>query len=153
MRSQIWITAVVAACCGAAALAATSWGAAQVRRTAAEKYVLGPIAGATYIGSEACAACHEDAWAQWQKSGHSRVILDATEHPGAILGDFSMLEALREEESLPEFGPEDVKLVHGNMWNGGSGRHSGTSPASSGSPTRSRAGSRATGASSAPLAT
>jgi predicted CXXCH cytochrome family protein len=44
------------------------------------------LAAATYVGSEQCAACHEDATTAWRGSQHARAMQHAT--PDTVLGDF-----------------------------------------------------------------
>ena len=68
-RNVVLLAVCGAAVLGAALLVVQRLGLGGVVR---ERYTLGPIPKATYIGSEACGRCHEDAYADWQRSGHSR---------------------------------------------------------------------------------
>ena len=40
-----------------------------------------------YVGSRACGTCHEEEYAKWKKSFHSRTLYDAVE--GTVIGDFT----------------------------------------------------------------
>ena len=44
-------------------------------------------AGPTFVGAQACAACHQQIHAEWKGARHSKMIQPAT--PGSVLGDFS----------------------------------------------------------------
>ncbi len=72
-----------------------------------------PEAGASveqekkYVGSEACAECHEETYSKWKRSLHARMMQDVKENPDAILGDMS--------QSLP-FSKEDILYTLGNHW-------------------------------------
>jgi len=41
----------------------------------------------TFVGSDACSACHEDQWQAWQSSHHALAMLEATSD--TVVGDFS----------------------------------------------------------------
>jgi hypothetical protein len=60
-----------------------------------------------YIGSEACADCHEDISSRWEKTLHARMLQDPKKSPDAILGDMT--------QSLP-FSEEDIVYTIGNHW-------------------------------------
>ncbi|UCF31769.1 MAG: hypothetical protein JSV26_05015 [bacterium] len=64
--------------------------------------------GNRFLGSKACASCHEDYYRGWEKTFHSTVIQDARTNPGAILADFT-------EEGLP-FTREEVEYTIGSHW-------------------------------------
>jgi hypothetical protein len=64
--------------------------------------------GNRYIGSEACAQCHEKYYHGWKKTFHSTVIQDVRENPEAILADFS-------DETLP-FTRDEVEYTIGSHW-------------------------------------
>ena len=66
---------------------------------------------ATYIGSEACAKCHQDNHKLWSESLHSRMI--QTAGPQAILGDFTKNNTLEHEGSRFEMVKEgDSYVIH-----------------------------------------
>ena len=65
------------------------------------------VTKADYIGSEACADCHEDISSRWEKTLHARMLQDPKKNPDAILGDMT--------QSLP-FSEEDIVYTIGNHW-------------------------------------
>jgi len=71
-----------------------------------------PPAGATaeYVGSEACAGCHEDIYDRWQETLMAKVVQDPAEHPEAVVGDFSR------PDSLVTFDLSQVALTYGSKW-------------------------------------
>lgn len=42
-----------------------------------------------YVGSDACKSCHPEAYAQWRKTPHARMVRDARRDPRAVAADFS----------------------------------------------------------------
>jgi hypothetical protein len=61
-----------------------------------------------YAGSDACAQCHPDEYAQWRLTSHARLLIDTVRDPFAILAtDFN--------EDIP-FGKDDVVYTLGNHW-------------------------------------
>lgn len=42
-----------------------------------------------YVGSEACRRCHAEAYREWKKTPHARMVRDARRDPGCVEGDFS----------------------------------------------------------------
>jgi predicted CXXCH cytochrome family protein len=71
-----------------------------------------PPAGAkaTYVGSAACASCHQDIYDRWQKTLMAKVVQDPAQHPEAVLGDFS------KPDSLVTFDLSQVAFTYGNKW-------------------------------------
>jgi hypothetical protein len=64
--------------------------------------------GNRFLGSAACAECHEDFYRGWKRTFHSTVIQDVRVNPSAILADFS-------EEGLP-FTRDEVEYTIGSHW-------------------------------------
>jgi predicted CXXCH cytochrome family protein len=68
----------------------------------ADQSVVAPGQDAGYVGSEACRACHEDAFTKWKSSLHiqmTRPVAEAT-----VLGDFSGGTTLRAHDRAYTFG-------------------------------------------------
>ena len=47
-----------------------------------------PVAGATYVGAQACGACHREVYDTWKGGRHSKMLQPAT--PRTVLGDFGV---------------------------------------------------------------
>jgi len=61
-----------------------------------------------YAGSETCAGCHPEVYAQWRLTPHARMLVDTAEDPFAVLAtDF--------HEGIP-FQREDIAYTVGNHW-------------------------------------
>ncbi len=71
-----------------------------------------PTAEATYVGSAACAECHDRIYATWQTTLHSQVIQNVGDHPRAVQGDFTVPFP----DGIEAFGPEVARLTHGVQW-------------------------------------
>src|SRR5690349_19382694 len=65
---------------------------------------------AHYVGSKACATCHQEISERWKKTPMANVVRDPREHPGAILPDLS------EPNPLVKFTKNDIALVYGSIW-------------------------------------
>src|SRR5215472_11532614 len=50
-------------------------------------FAVPPLAGATYVGANACAKCHASEFRAWSGSRHSKMVQAAT--PGSVKGDFA----------------------------------------------------------------
>lgn len=61
-----------------------------------------------YVGSTACAVCHEGKYNMWEETLHANVIKDARRHPEAVLGDFEI-------EDVP-FKREEILYTVGSHW-------------------------------------
>jgi len=61
-----------------------------------------------YAGSDRCRSCHGEKYEGWRQTFHATVIQDAKQHPGAVLGDFS----------VPGLGftLEEVEYTIGGHW-------------------------------------
>ncbi len=70
----------------------------------------GSVAGAQYVGSVACAACHRDTYESWRKSRMANVVRDPRTHPDAIIPDLNM------SNKLVTFSREDIAFVYGSRW-------------------------------------
>jgi predicted CXXCH cytochrome family protein len=67
-------------------------------------------AGAHYVGSKACASCHQDQYDRWSKTAMANVVRDPRVHPDAIVADF------KTPNPLVTFQPKDVDFVYGSIW-------------------------------------
>lgn len=63
-----------------------------------------------YVGSEACASCHEETYARWKQTRMANVVRDPKLHPDAVLPDFS------KPDPLLTFSLDSVALVYGSGW-------------------------------------
>jgi len=63
------------------------------------------VAGRTYVGSKACAACHASVYERWSKTRMANVVTDPREHPEAVIPDFS------KPDPLLTFKLDDVAFV------------------------------------------
>ncbi len=68
------------------------------------------VAGAHFVGSEACDSCHADIYARWHKTRMANVVRDPRAHPEAIIPDFS------QANPLLTFTKDDVAFVYGSRW-------------------------------------
>jgi predicted CXXCH cytochrome family protein len=68
------------------------------------------VAGAHYVGSQACQNCHRDIYDRWKKTRMANVVRDPHEHPDAIVPD------LTKPDPLVTFTKEDVAFVYGSRW-------------------------------------
>src|SRR6185437_5930387 len=65
---------------------------------------------AHYVGSEACASCHQDIYNRWKKTRMANVLRDPKTHPDAFAADPAT--------APPElhFTKDDVAFVYGSHW-------------------------------------
>ena len=68
-------------------------------------------AGAHYVGSKACAACHRDQYDRWVQTKMANVVRDPKAHPEAVAADFS-----KADPKIVTFGVKDVDFVYGSIW-------------------------------------
>lgn len=68
------------------------------------------VNGAHYVGSKACASCHQDIYARWQKTRMANVLQDPKVHPDAFAADPATAPPdLR-------FNKSDVAFIYGSKW-------------------------------------
>jgi predicted CXXCH cytochrome family protein len=67
------------------------------------------IKDAHYVGSASCESCHADIYARWKKTPMANVVLDAKEHPEAIIPDLAT-------NTVKKFTKDEVALVYGSIW-------------------------------------
>jgi hypothetical protein len=60
-----------------------------------------------YVGSDACRACHAEAYREWKKTPHARTVRDARRDPGCVEADFS--------RTAP-FPKESIAWTLGSHW-------------------------------------
>ncbi|SVB17324.1 uncharacterized protein METZ01_LOCUS170178, partial [marine metagenome] len=63
-----------------------------------------------FVGSQACAECHQDVYDRWERTLMANVIQDPTEHPEVVLGDFT------NPNPLVTFELTDVAFTYGSKW-------------------------------------
>ena len=67
------------------------------------------IGTAHYVGSQACAKCHQDIYDRWKKTPMANVVRDLHQHPDAIIPDLST-------NNVSKFSREQVAFVYGSLW-------------------------------------
>ncbi len=70
----------------------------------------GPSPAAHYVGSKACASCHQDQYNRWSKTKMANVVTDPKVHPEVVVADFAT------PNPLVKFTPKDVDFVYGSGW-------------------------------------
>ena len=65
---------------------------------------------APYVGSAACATCHQEVYDRWKTTLMANVVRDPREHPDAILPDLS------KHDPLVTFSLADIAFVYGSKW-------------------------------------
>ncbi len=72
-----------------------------------------PPEGATsdFVGSAACAECHQDIYDRWEETLMANVIQDPVERPDVVLGDFETPDT-----TLVDFDLGDVVFTYGSKW-------------------------------------
>jgi predicted CXXCH cytochrome family protein len=68
------------------------------------------LSAAHYVGSKACAECHQDIYDRWKKTRMANVVRDPREHPDAIAPD------LTQTDPLVTFTKDDIAFVYGSRW-------------------------------------
>ena len=67
-------------------------------------------AAAHFVGSQACADCHQEVFDRWSRTRMANVVRDPREHPEAVIPDFS------KPDPLLTFTLDDVAFVYGSGW-------------------------------------
>lgn len=62
-----------------------------------------------YVGSQACAKCHEQIYEHWQKTPMANIVRDPRQHPDAITPDLATNDVFK-------FSKEQVAFVYGSIW-------------------------------------
>jgi predicted CXXCH cytochrome family protein len=65
---------------------------------------------AHYVGSQACASCHQEIYDRWKKTRMANVVRDPKVHPDAILSDWS------HPDPAVTFTKDDIAFVYGSHW-------------------------------------
>lgn len=63
-----------------------------------------------FVGSDACAECHQDIYDRWSETLMANVLQDPQDDPGVILGDFAT------RDPLVTFDTTDVAFTYGSRW-------------------------------------
>lgn len=64
---------------------------------------------ALYVGSEACAKCHQQIYERWKKTPMANVVRDPHNQPDAIIPDLAT-------NNVAKFTKEQVAFVYGSLW-------------------------------------
>jgi len=70
----------------------------------------GAVQSAHYVGSQACASCHQEIYDRWKKTAMANVVRDPKVHPDAFAAD---------PQTAPEelrFSKDEVAFVYGSKW-------------------------------------
>src|SRR5579871_3415758 len=62
-----------------------------------------------YVGSQACAKCHQQIYEHWKKTPMANVVRDPREHPDAIIPDLAT-------NDVSPFTKDQVAFVYGSIW-------------------------------------
>lgn len=62
-----------------------------------------------YVGSKACAKCHDEIYERWQKTPMANIIRDPREHPDAIIPNLATNDVYK-------FTVQQVAFVYGSIW-------------------------------------
>ena len=62
-----------------------------------------------FVGSQACAPCHQGIYDRWKKTPMANVVRDPRTDPSAILPDLAT-------NTIHPFAKDDVALVYGSIW-------------------------------------
>ena len=65
---------------------------------------------AHYVGSKACATCHQDQYTRWSHTRMANVVTDPKVHPEVVVADFAT------PNPLVTFTVKDVAFVYGSVW-------------------------------------
>jgi len=74
-----------------------------------KKQQAGILDTAHYVGSQACAKCHEQIYEHWKKTPMANVVRDPREHPDAIIPSLA-------SNPFGKFTESQVALVYGSIW-------------------------------------
>src|SRR3569833_1319687 len=66
-------------------------------------------ASGRYVGSQACARCHQEIYAHWQKTPMANVVRDPRQHPDAFIPDLAT-------NNVSRFSKDQVAFVYGSKW-------------------------------------
>ena len=64
---------------------------------------------AHFVGSQACAKCHEQIYEHWQKTPMANIVRDPRQHPDAIIPDL-------DTNNVSKFSKDQVAFVYGSIW-------------------------------------
>jgi predicted CXXCH cytochrome family protein len=67
------------------------------------------ITSAHYVGSQACAKCHQEIYERWKKTPMANVVRDPRENPEAIIPDLAT-------NTVSKFTKDQVAFVYGSLW-------------------------------------
>jgi predicted CXXCH cytochrome family protein len=68
------------------------------------------VQSAHYVGSQACASCHQEIYDRWKKTAMANIVRDPKVHPDAFAAD---------PQTAPEelrFSKDEVAFVYGSKW-------------------------------------
>jgi predicted CXXCH cytochrome family protein len=65
---------------------------------------------ASYVGSDACQDCHTQIYERWRETPMANILVDVSERPQVILGDFAT------PNPLVTFDIEDIAFTYGSKW-------------------------------------
>lgn len=68
------------------------------------------VAGAHFVGSDSCQACHKEIYQRWSSTRMANVVRDPRIHPDAIIPDLS------KPDPLVTFTKDDIAFVYGSRW-------------------------------------
>jgi len=63
-----------------------------------------------FVGSETCSACHTEIFNRWRTTLMANILVDVSERPEVIVGDFS------QPNPLVTFSRDDIVFTYGSKW-------------------------------------
>src|SRR3954463_13113586 len=69
-----------------------------------------PVGQSAYVGSLACATCHQATYDRWKRTPMANVVRDPREHPDAIIPD------LATAGPIVTFTRDQIAFVYGSRW-------------------------------------
>jgi predicted CXXCH cytochrome family protein len=71
---------------------------------------LSPPPPRSYVGSQACARCHQPTYDRWKNTRMANVVRGPRDHPDAIISDFT------QPNPLVTFTKDQIAFVYGSKW-------------------------------------
>jgi predicted CXXCH cytochrome family protein len=69
------------------------------------------VQSAHYVGSQACASCHQEIYDRWKKTAMANIVRDPKVHPDAIIPDLS-----KADPEIVKFTKDDIAFTYGSKW-------------------------------------
>ncbi|HKW16362.1 MAG TPA: c-type cytochrome [Terriglobales bacterium] len=67
------------------------------------------INSAHYVGSQACAKCHQNIYERWKKTPMANIVRDPRDHPGSVIPNLAT-------NKIAPFTMKQIAFVYGSIW-------------------------------------